>query len=526
MEDLKKINLKTLSQFRENNRLEAKLAKEALPNSIWETYSSFANTQGGVIILGIKEKSNHSFEVSGVDSPEKLISDFWNTMNNRNKISENILTDSDVFESKIDGKKIICIRVPRADRTSKPVYVGTDFFSGTFRRNGDGDYHCSREEVLAMVRDNAIQTQDSKLLTDFGMDVFNKETVAHYKNRFMTAHPHHVWENLSQDDFLVKLGAAARNKEDGKFYPTAAGLLMFGDEYNIVREFGNYFLDYREEYDPSTRWSDRLISSSGEWSGNLFDFFFNVCGKLVSNIKVPFSLNGVVRVDDTPAHAALREAFANALIHADYYGRRGIVIVKNPKYISISNPGTFRVSPEEAMSGGLSDPRNGTIIKLFNLINIGERAGSGLPWIYSAWNGEILKRPELFETFDPDRIELRFEVISGFNQDENEPQNAGDDPQSEPQNVVGAPQNEPQNVGDDPQNEPQNVTGDPQNDSQKIRASQILDLIKENQNITRKEIAAKLNFSVATIRRELIKMKDVVSYVGSSKAGHWEIKDE
>ena len=46
--------------------------------------------------------------------------------------------------------------------------------------------------------------------------------------------------------------------------------LMFGNEYDIVREFNAYFLDYQEQYDADTRWTDRIISSSGDWSGNVY----------------------------------------------------------------------------------------------------------------------------------------------------------------------------------------------------------------------------------------------------------------
>ena len=51
--------------------------------------------------------------------------------------------------------------------------------------------------------------------------------------------------------------------------------------------------------------------------------------KLQQDIKVPFKLDGIYRVDDTPVHKALREALANCLVNADYYGRRGLVIIKN-----------------------------------------------------------------------------------------------------------------------------------------------------------------------------------------------------
>lgn len=52
--------------------------------------------------------------------------------------------------------------------------------------------------------------------------------------------------------------------------------------------FPDYFLDYREVLDPSIRWTDRLQSSSGEWSGNICDFYFRVYNKIIKDVKVPF----------------------------------------------------------------------------------------------------------------------------------------------------------------------------------------------------------------------------------------------
>lgn len=181
---------------------------------------------------------------------------------------------------------------------------------------------------------------------------------------------------------------------------------MFGNEYDIVREFNAYFLDYQEQYDADTRWTDRIISSSGDWSGNVYDFYFRVYNKLIQDIKVPFKMDGGTRIDDTPVHQALREALANCLVNADYYGRQGLVIVKKRKSITMSNPGSFRIEIDAAKSGGVSDPRNGTMLKMFNLIDIGERAGSGIPNIFHVWREQNWTTPEITEQLEPERTTL------------------------------------------------------------------------------------------------------------------------
>lgn len=186
---------------------------------------------------------------------------------------------------------------------------------------------------------------------------------------------------------------------------------MFGDEYNIVRHFPEYFLDYREELDPTTRWSDRLQSSSGEWSGNVCDFYFRVYNKIIKDIKVPFKMVGGERVDDTPVHKALREALANCLINADYHGLRGVVIRKEPDKLVLANPGYVRTGKKQMRLGGESDPRNKALMKMFNLINIGERAGSGVPNIFNVWADEGWEEPVIEERFDPDRTVLSLSFV-------------------------------------------------------------------------------------------------------------------
>lgn len=120
---------------------------------------------------------------------------------------------------------------------------------------------------------------------------------------------------------------------------------------------------------------------------------------------------GGERVDDTPVHKALREALANCLINADYHGVRGVVIRKEPDKIIFANPGYVRTGKKQMRLGGESDPRNKSLMKMFNLINIGERAGSGVPNIFNVWEDEGFIEPEIGERFDPDRTVLSLPFV-------------------------------------------------------------------------------------------------------------------
>ena len=404
------IDLNHLEKYRENNRIEAKKAIGGLPNSIWETYSAFANTLGGVILLGVEELKDKSLHAIDLPDPIYLIEDFWRIINDTHKVSLNILTEKDVQTENVDGKTIVVIRVPRAECPDKPIFIDGNPLSGTYRRNGEGDYHCTADEVQAMLRDAASRSQDMLVLEDMDMGVFDYDSIRSYRMRMRHTRPGHVWEDLEDEDFLYKLGAVSRGK-DGRRYPTVAGLLMFGHEYEIVKKFPNYFLDYQEHFDDTNRQDDRIVSSSGDWSGNVYDFYFKVYDRIAQDIKIPFKIKNGERTDDTPVHNALREALANCLINADYYGRQGLVIIKKKDVITFSNPGNFRIAIEDAKSGGISDPRNTTLIKMFNLIDICEHTGSGIPNIYSIWDKQGWEPPIITEDFEPARITMSLSVL-------------------------------------------------------------------------------------------------------------------
>ena len=145
------LDLEHIECYRENNRLEAKLATGGLPKSIWETYSAFANAYGGIILLGVEELPDHSLRTHGLLNPEELAEEFWTMLNDPTVVSSNILTREQVRVEHTSRGDIVVIEVPPAPLNRRPVYLGRDPFSGAYRRAWDGDYRCNRAEVATML---------------------------------------------------------------------------------------------------------------------------------------------------------------------------------------------------------------------------------------------------------------------------------------------------------------------------------------------------------------------------------------
>ena len=101
-------------------------------------------------VLSPKELPDKALHALDLLDPQWLIEDFWDILRDPAKVSINLLTDEDVQVHEIDGKQIIAITVPPAETRCKPVYLLQNPYRETYRRCGEGDYRCSREEVDAM----------------------------------------------------------------------------------------------------------------------------------------------------------------------------------------------------------------------------------------------------------------------------------------------------------------------------------------------------------------------------------------
>jgi len=400
----------------EDKDWEFKSGKGGLPKSLWESYSAMANTDGGVIVLGIKERNDGHFEVQGLNAPDTALKELWDLLNNRGKVSLNLLSNDQVHVEQVHGKSVLVIEVPRASRRQRPVYVGQNPLDGTYRRFNEGDFKCTPDEVGRMLADQSEQPADSVILPRFGMDDLHKKSLEQYRNRFASRYPDHPWLSQNDRSLLEKLGGWRTDRASGETGLTVAGLLMFG-KYEAIRDpnaIPQYHLDYRERLSdaPEVRWTDR-ITLDGTWAGNLFQFYQRVLNRLLADLRVPFQMGkDLFRKDETVVHQAIREAFVNALIHADYRGQGGVVIEKYRNRFELSNPGTLLLSIEQLLQGGISECRNKSLQLMFQQIGGGEKAGSGIDKIRQGWASQQWRWPLIQERLRPDRVRLILSMVS------------------------------------------------------------------------------------------------------------------
>lgn len=478
--------------------LEYKRARNAVPNSVWETYSAFANTYGGKILLGVEEDLSEKdttkrFSITGIEDFLKVRTDLWNMLNNPEKVSTNLLKDEDVQDVDVDGKKVLII-ILRAEVDMRPVYIKGNLLQGTFKRNHKGDYHATKEEIRIMLRDANDEGNDRLFLKHYTMDDIDMPSVVSYRNRFSSAHPDHVWNDLDHKDFLKQFGCYAIDRNTGEEGLTMAGLLMFGKGLPIRERFSNLRMDYidKSKLIGEQRYSDR-ITYDGTWENNLYNFVEMVLPKLLRELPRPFQMEGVIRVDDTMQHKAVREAFTNMIIHADLMLNGLLRVVKYDNRFEFTNPELLKLPVERIYAGDESKARNQIMQTLFRMIGFGEGIGSGFPLILKAWKEKNWAAPELIEEQDLIQVKLVLYI------------------EQDKKNVTNSVTN---NVTDG--------TILKLNDRQRS----IIDIIRKNANITVVEMSQMLLVTKRTVLRDVKMLQDmgIIIREGNNKSGYWTVK--
>ena len=393
-----------LINIREKYYFELKKASE-LPNAFWETYSSFCNTAGGYIILGVEEKRPLN-EITGVGNPDKAILSLWDQLSNLNKVSFRNVDNQDVYTYNIDGKDVIIVHVKEVPDSMKPVYISGKI-ENSWVRTGDGDRKATKEELASFMR-NAQPCQDSLPAEQFTIDDLDLDSIITYKERVSKRFPKKKYIEMQPIDFLLEIGAAYKDRNTNQIKIKRGTLLFLGKCNSIKELYPYYHLDYFNRKGNNPRWNDRVSDDEpSDYEMNLYNFYNIVYGKITNILKEAFVLDNVqLRVPLSDFDETIRECLVNCLAHADYVqGYPSTKIEVHHGWFYFVNPGKMLVSKEQFVIGGDSRPRNDIIMKLFRLLGASERQGFGGPLIFKTAISNDLRRPEIITNLE--RTELK-----------------------------------------------------------------------------------------------------------------------
>jgi|GEM_PF-255839 len=344
---------------------EVKNASDELPKNIWETVSSFSNTSGGWIVLGISQKGK-KFEISGLTNPEKIEQDFTTVLRSQNKF--NVLITPKCRKYDINGLTVLAFYLPAS--AQKPVFFNT--LTNTFIRTASGDQRASESEINAMLRDQLFGVMSAKPVEKTSINDLNQTTLRRYRDYMSRFNPSLSYNTLSDNEFLEKMQITEGD------HLTYGGLLFMGKNLSINKTFPDFRVDFLEipgtSYaDAETRYTFRL-----EEQENLWEYYFAIIDRLKRKIDMPFKMNELgIAIEDSPQFDAIREALVNMLMHSDFFSPIKPRVRVFLDRIEFENPGAFPRPIQTLLKKDISIPRNPVLAKLFRSAKLADNAGYG-----------------------------------------------------------------------------------------------------------------------------------------------------
>lgn len=344
--------------------------KETFTPEIYKEVIAFANTEGGIIYIGVNDEGNPT----GLEN----IDDIYTRITNG--IRDGILPDVTMFVKYTLADDRI-IRIEIAEGSCKPYYLKGKGLkpSGVYVRQGASSVPASPEQIRQMIKTTdgdefeTFRSVEQELTFEQAKDVFEKNGIDFSEKKYFR-----LGIKNPESDLYTNLGLVISDQ----CYHTVK-IAVFSDEDNTVfqdkKEFsGSVFKQLEEAYE-----------------------YLRLCNQ---NHAV---ISGLEREDhwDYP-EAALREALLNALIHRDYSYSGSIIININRKELEVVSIGGLMPGiSQEDIRNGISLSRNPKLSEIFHRLRFIEAYGTGIRRIYSLYKN-CRRHPELMITQNSFRIVL------------------------------------------------------------------------------------------------------------------------
>ena len=367
--------LEELLSKNEGKTLEFKENTQSLQKII-QTVIAFANTAGGILLLGIKNETKEIIGLANVLQEEEKIA---------NAIADSVspLLIPNLQFCSLRKRDILIVSVPYSPSLyhlkSKGEVAGTFIRLGSTNRLADA-------HIIAEIRRLKEHTSFDQLPDcKFSLEDFDFELA---KQLFSAAGKTFTQAKAKSLELLIDY--------QSETYPTKGGLLLFGKDRDML------FADPIVRMVRFDGISKNSAKDEQENRSPLPQALEEVLAFIRRHTSVGSSLKGIRR-EEIPQYSPmiLREATMNALVHADYANHRSpIQVAIFDDRLEITNPGSlpFGLSLDTALSG-VSQLRNKVLGRTFRELKLTEHWGSGLKKMLEACEQQHIPLPK-FEELD------------------------------------------------------------------------------------------------------------------------------
>ncbi|CDE07528.1 divergent AAA domain protein [Bacillus sp. CAG:988] len=391
----------------ETERIEVKTAKDGFPKKCYDTFSSFSNKYGGIIIFGINE--NKGFSIDGVYDVNDLQTQVTNLCSDsmEPKLRPKILA----FE--LEGKNLLAVKLDEIPQNKKPCYYKPKGIkNGSYTRVGDRDDIMTDYELYSLQSYNDHIFEDTRPTKRADINDLNLKELSLYINKIRSLKPNFSKNNF--DECMKLCGITDANHK--QIYPTLAGIMTFGNypQAFYPQLFVACVVVPGVELGDTGQMGERFIDNK-RIEGTIEEMLNGTMNFLRRNMKTSVIIDSNGKRKDKSEYPleALREAVANALIHRDYSTQTENAYIAVNMYedrIEIISPGTlYGTNRLDKLGTSTSmEVRNPNIVRILEEKgSVIENRHSGIPTMKREMRKYGLPDPEFYEERDSFKVIFR-----------------------------------------------------------------------------------------------------------------------
>lgn len=381
----------------ETNMIEVKSAANGFPKKCYDTFSSFSNKNGGLIIFGINEDKGFITEnVYDIKDLQKQISSLCND-------SMEPKIRAEIIPMEFEGKKILAVKINELPQNKKPCYYKPKGLKGgSYTRVGDSDLLMTDYEIYALQSYNDHIIEDKRPNKNASIEDLNKYELVKYINKVKINKPNFAKSPLEKSLKLCGIVDTANSN----LYPTLAGTMIFGEypQSYYPQLFVACVVVPGTKLGDVGKLGERFIDNK-RVEGTIEEMLDGTINFLRRNMRTMVIIdNNGIRSDrlEYPIEA-LREAVANALIHRDYSTQAENAYISVYMYedrVEIISPGALYGTNklEKLGTDNIMEVRNPTIVRILEEKgSVIENRHSGIPTMKREMRKYNLPEPEFYE---------------------------------------------------------------------------------------------------------------------------------